>query len=75
MNKILITEDDPFVARIYQTRFQAEGFEEGVGSLGSAGVGSGKDFGVRDDHALLAVTGAFGELEKACQFLRLDRAA
>lgn len=38
MNKILITEDDPFVARIYQTRFQAEGFEVSMAGDGSSAI-------------------------------------
>ncbi len=38
MKKILITEDDPFVARIYQTRFRSEGFEVSIAGDGSRAI-------------------------------------
>ncbi|HXH37788.1 MAG TPA: response regulator [Thermoanaerobaculia bacterium] len=38
MNKILITEDDPFVARIYQSKFQAEGFEVSMAGDGREAI-------------------------------------
>jgi len=38
MNRILITEDDPFVARIYQSKFQAEGFDVSMAGDGSSAI-------------------------------------
>ncbi|HSY48202.1 MAG TPA: response regulator [Thermoanaerobaculia bacterium] len=38
MTKILITDDDPFVAGIYQTRFQAEGFDVSVAGDGPSAI-------------------------------------
>ena len=38
MKKILITDDDPFVASIYKDKFQAEGFEVQVAGDGKAAL-------------------------------------
>jgi len=38
MTRILITEDDPFVARIYQSKFQAEGFDVSMAGDGRAAI-------------------------------------